>query len=312
MPRSSSDGSRRKPEPESQPSVGAEDLPPSPRRRRAGRRRGLLACARSGPAPAQVLECDRSRRGWRPRRDRRAHAGQRAFRAKPSCAIACRARIVRPACRTVPGPSVSLPVKWNLGLARNTPKITNIGADGKDLQEPNRANPNRSVAGVKFNRVGLATNRNGLCEPRNAGLVSAADAAHAAVFPLFERHATTVTAAAEALRQMLQGGEHVSQHCRDVVRYEEEADGITREVLIGIRSTFITPFDRGDIKDLITSLDDAIDEMQTDGEGNRPLRAHHFRAGYARHGGRHRAMRTPGCEGHAASCKHRPARRTAQ
>src|SRR5258705_4222097 len=81
-------------------------------------------------------------------------------------------------------------------------------------------------------------------------------------FPLFERHATTVTAAAEALRQMLQGGEHALQHCRDVVRYEEEADGITREVLIGIRSTFITPFDRGDIKDLITSLDDAIDQMQ--------------------------------------------------
>src|SRR5437588_12386304 len=81
-------------------------------------------------------------------------------------------------------------------------------------------------------------------------------------FPLFERHATTVTAAAEALRQMLQGGEHASQHCRDVVRYEEEADGITREVLIGVRSTFITPFDRGDIKDLITSLDDAIDQMQ--------------------------------------------------
>jgi uncharacterized protein len=81
-------------------------------------------------------------------------------------------------------------------------------------------------------------------------------------FPLFERHATTVTAAAEALRQMLEGGEHALQHCRDVMRYEEEADAITREVLIGIRTTFITPFDRGDIKDLITSMDDAIDEMQ--------------------------------------------------
>ena len=46
------------------------------------------------------------------------------------------------------------------------------------------------------------------------------------------------------------------------MRLEEEADGITREVLIGVRSTFITPFDRGDIKDLITSMDDAIDEMQ--------------------------------------------------
>ena len=81
-------------------------------------------------------------------------------------------------------------------------------------------------------------------------------------FPLFERHETTMTAAAEALRQMLEGGERASQHCRDVMRYEEQADAITRDVLIGIRSTFITPFDRGDIKDLITSMDDAIDEMQ--------------------------------------------------
>lgn len=81
-------------------------------------------------------------------------------------------------------------------------------------------------------------------------------------FPLFERHATIVTAGAEALRRMLAGGDHSSQPYRDVMRLEEEADGITREVLIGIRSTFITPFDRGDIKDLITSLDDAIDEMQ--------------------------------------------------
>ena len=81
-------------------------------------------------------------------------------------------------------------------------------------------------------------------------------------FPLFERHANTVTAAAEALRQMLDGGERASQHCRDVLRYEEDADAITRDVLIGVRSTFITPFDRGDIKDLITSMDDAIDEMQ--------------------------------------------------
>jgi len=29
-----------------------------------------------------------------------------------------------------------------------------------------------------------------------------------------------------------------------------------------VRRTFITPFDRGDIKNLITSMDDAIDQMQ--------------------------------------------------
>ncbi len=81
-------------------------------------------------------------------------------------------------------------------------------------------------------------------------------------FPLFERHATTVTAAAEALRQLLDGGEQIAARGKDILRLEEEADAVTREILIGVRSTFITPFDRSDIKALITSMDDAIDEMQ--------------------------------------------------
>jgi hypothetical protein len=33
-------------------------------------------------------------------------------------------------------------------------------------------------------------------------------------------------------------------------------------VLLGVRRSFITPFDRGDIKDLIGLLDDSIDQMQ--------------------------------------------------
>jgi uncharacterized protein Yka (UPF0111/DUF47 family) len=81
-------------------------------------------------------------------------------------------------------------------------------------------------------------------------------------FPLFEQHAGTIAAAAQALRLMLDGGEQVAQHCDSVVRLEETADRITRDVLVGVRSTFITPFDRGDIKDLVTSMDDAIDQMQ--------------------------------------------------
>jgi predicted phosphate transport protein (TIGR00153 family) len=81
-------------------------------------------------------------------------------------------------------------------------------------------------------------------------------------FPLFERHAACIAAAADALRRMLDGGEAVLDHCQVVMRHEEEADAITREVMIGVRSSFITPFDRGDIKDLITAMDDAIDQMQ--------------------------------------------------
>ena len=33
-------------------------------------------------------------------------------------------------------------------------------------------------------------------------------------------------------------------------------------MFLAVRRTFITPFDRGDIRELITSLDDAIDQMQ--------------------------------------------------
>jgi predicted phosphate transport protein (TIGR00153 family) len=81
-------------------------------------------------------------------------------------------------------------------------------------------------------------------------------------FELFERHSCTLVAGAQALRQLLEGGGTVAQHCREIVEREHQADEITREVLLAVRRTFITPFDRGDIKDLITAMDDAIDQMQ--------------------------------------------------
>ena len=80
-------------------------------------------------------------------------------------------------------------------------------------------------------------------------------------FALFTRHAQVTLAGAEALRDLLKGGDNVSQYCREITKRENEADEITREVLTALRRTFITPLDRGDIKDLITSMDDAIDQM---------------------------------------------------
>lgn len=81
-------------------------------------------------------------------------------------------------------------------------------------------------------------------------------------FELFERHADTLVAGSEALADLLKGGDGVPEACRRIVQHEDEADAITREVLQAVRRSFITPFDRGDIKDLIGSLDDAIDQMQ--------------------------------------------------
>ena len=86
-------------------------------------------------------------------------------------------------------------------------------------------------------------------------------------FDLFARHTQAVVAGAEALRAMLDGGEEVPNHYRTIMNREQEADNVTREVLTAVRRTFITPFDRGDIKDLITSMDNTIDQMQKTAKG---------------------------------------------
>ena len=80
-------------------------------------------------------------------------------------------------------------------------------------------------------------------------------------FDLFEQHAATVVAGAEALRDLLKGGEQVEQYRERIFALENDADEIARQVLTAVRRTFITPFDRSDIQDLIGSLDDAIDQM---------------------------------------------------
>ena len=79
-------------------------------------------------------------------------------------------------------------------------------------------------------------------------------------FDLFERHSRTVVSGAEAMQNLL-AGDDVDRWCDRIVELENEADLITAEVLLAVRRSFITPFDRGDIKDLIQSMDDAIDMM---------------------------------------------------
>jgi uncharacterized protein len=80
-------------------------------------------------------------------------------------------------------------------------------------------------------------------------------------FDLFEQHSRTVTGAADAMKALLAGEGESETHCKRIVDLEHQADDITREVLLAVRRSFITPFDRGDIKDLIQSMDDAIDMM---------------------------------------------------
>lgn len=80
-------------------------------------------------------------------------------------------------------------------------------------------------------------------------------------FDLFARHAAIVLAGAEALQGLLQGGNGIDSYSKQIFDREAEADDVTREVLTAVRRTFVTPFDRTDIQDLISSMDDAIDQM---------------------------------------------------
>ena len=81
-------------------------------------------------------------------------------------------------------------------------------------------------------------------------------------FDLFERHAALVVAGAESLRAALQGGPEERQNLQTVSERENDADLVTREVLLAVRRSFITPFDRSSITGLITALDDSVDQMQ--------------------------------------------------
>ena len=81
-------------------------------------------------------------------------------------------------------------------------------------------------------------------------------------FAMFEAHASTLVAAANALNDLSDGRTVPADHIAEINRREHEADDIIREVLRSVRQTFLTPFDRGAITSLIGSMDDAIDEMQ--------------------------------------------------
>jgi uncharacterized protein len=79
---------------------------------------------------------------------------------------------------------------------------------------------------------------------------------------LFAAHSHAIVAGAEGLRALLEGGDSVPAYCQVITDREREADDLTRDILIAVGRSFITPFDRGAIKDLITAMDNAIDQME--------------------------------------------------
>jgi predicted phosphate transport protein (TIGR00153 family) len=82
-------------------------------------------------------------------------------------------------------------------------------------------------------------------------------------FGMFEAHVSTLVAAANALVDLTEVTGPPEGYIHEIDRREHEADDIIRQVLITVRQTFLTPFDRGAITSLIGAMDDTIDEMQS-------------------------------------------------
>jgi hypothetical protein len=80
-------------------------------------------------------------------------------------------------------------------------------------------------------------------------------------FAMFEAHAATLVKAAEALKQLADDGGSTGDILKVIRDREHDADEVIRQVLLEVRMTFLTPFDRGAITSLIVAMDDTIDEM---------------------------------------------------
>jgi uncharacterized protein Yka (UPF0111/DUF47 family)/8-oxo-dGTP pyrophosphatase MutT (NUDIX family) len=80
-------------------------------------------------------------------------------------------------------------------------------------------------------------------------------------FDMFERHAQILVAGAGAMQKMLSDEVGIAESCTLIQAHENAADDVTRDVLVAVRRSFITPFDRSAITALTSAMDDSLDEM---------------------------------------------------
>ena len=78
-------------------------------------------------------------------------------------------------------------------------------------------------------------------------------------FDLFDRAGANAVRATELLSGMLASFPDRRELARDIVVCEQDGDSITHEVIRRLNQTFVTPIDREDILELVSSLDDIVD-----------------------------------------------------
>jgi len=81
-------------------------------------------------------------------------------------------------------------------------------------------------------------------------------------FELFNAHAEHIVEGSRELVAMITSFTNVEQHAQHIDNSERAADKVTHECITLLHKTFITPFDRDQIHQLITRMDDILDLMQ--------------------------------------------------
>ena len=80
-------------------------------------------------------------------------------------------------------------------------------------------------------------------------------------FDLFESLARHAVSAAEHLRQLAKHYPDTAEHLQKIRDEEHAADKLAHDALDRLDRTFITPFDREDIHELVGGLDDIVDNI---------------------------------------------------
>ena len=81
-------------------------------------------------------------------------------------------------------------------------------------------------------------------------------------FDLFNAHAERIVEGARELNVMIGTFSQLDVHAQRIDAAERAADKITHETITLLHKTFITPFDREQIHQLITTMDDILDLIQ--------------------------------------------------
>jgi len=81
-------------------------------------------------------------------------------------------------------------------------------------------------------------------------------------FELFNAHADKIAEGSRSLAAMMADFSQAELHAQHIDGAERAADKITHETITLLHRTFITPFDRDQIHQLITRMDDILDLMQ--------------------------------------------------